>query len=235
MEVRIIQFDRIKIVALSDEKIFPSVVIVVKEMDTPARVNHCHLPYSGCIAGIGEGAVSVVLVESVALICQVGHYDVRPSIVIVIREIHAHASVGTPIDVNRNFGGQADLFKCAISLVVIKELNHRIIGHKKIDLAVTIVVGDRKPKPFPRFTETHLLCDLGKRSILIIVVHEWGNGLEEIRMAVCAIAFLVLAAPDIVEIPIQIAEDNEIEEPVPVEIDPRGARGPTGSSDARDR
>src|SRR5580692_466965 len=110
--------------ALSDEEILPSIVIVVEEAYTPSRVSHGHLANARGIAGIAEGAVSVVLVERVALIRQVGDYNVRPAVVIVISKIDAHASVGTPIDVDRDFRGQADVFKRSVPFVVIKELNH---------------------------------------------------------------------------------------------------------------
>src|SRR5580704_13539388 len=130
--------------ALSDEEIFPAVVIVVEEAYPPSRVSHGHLANASRVAGIAEGAVSVVLVERVALIRQVGDDNVRPSIVIVIGKIHAHASVGSAIQVDRDFGGQTDLFEGSVALIVIKELNHGVIGHKKVDCAVTVIVGDRK-------------------------------------------------------------------------------------------
>jgi hypothetical protein len=45
----------IEIMALSDEKIFPSVV--VEEANSPARVSYCHLANSCGVAGIAEGAM----------------------------------------------------------------------------------------------------------------------------------------------------------------------------------
>src|SRR3981081_1336928 len=52
-------------------------------------------------------------------------------------------------------------------------------------------------------------------------------------MAICPVAFLTLAAPDIIEIPIQIAWNNQIKESVLVQIHPCRAGGPAASSHAR--
>jgi hypothetical protein len=89
-------------------------------------------------------------------------------------------------------------------------------------MAITVIVGDSDAQPLARLTQAYLLRDFGECSVLIIITiiviaeHERGNGLEVIGMTICPVAFLVLPAPDILEIPIQIAEDNQIKESVPV-------------------
>src|ERR1700757_3679607 len=50
-------------------------------------------------------------------------------------------------------------------------------------------------------------------------------------MAVRAVAFPALAAINVVEIPLQIAEDNEIEQPVSIKVNPGRTRGPTARGD----
>lgn len=64
------------------------------------------------------------------------------------------------------------------------------------------------------------------------MIDERGNGLEHIRVAVSARVRLVLAAPDVVEVPLEITEDDEVELAIVVEIDPGSAAGPTAALDA---
>src|ERR1700730_135908 len=100
-------------------------------------------------------------------------------------------------------------------------------------MAITVIIGDSDAQPLAWLTQAYLLRDFGECSVLIIVEHERGNGLEVIGMAICPVAFLVLAAPDIIKIPIQIAQDNQIKESVPVQIHPCGAGRPAASPHAR--
>src|ERR1700730_2050945 len=100
-------------------------------------------------------------------------------------------------------------------------------------MAITVIIGDSDAQPLAWLTQAYLLRDFGECSVLIIVEHERGNGLEEIGMTICPVAFLVLPAPDILEIPIRIAEDNQIQESVPVQIHPCRAGRPAASSHTR--
>ena len=58
--------------------------------------------------------------------------------------------------------------------------------------------------------------NFGEVPLAIVVIDERRNGLKNIRMTVGAVAFLVLAAPNVVEIPLKVAEDNEVEQAVVV-------------------
>src|SRR3984893_13598338 len=138
-------------------------------------MSHCHLANSTGVAGIGEGAVSFVLVKGVALIRQVSYHEIRPTVIIEVGEIHTHAGIGTPVYINRDFGVETDIFKSAIPFIAIEELRHGIVGDKKIDMAIAIIVRNRHTKSFPWFAEAYLLCDLGECSIPIIMVDQRGN------------------------------------------------------------
>ena len=49
-----VQFDGVEIVALRDQQIFPSVVVIVEKAHSPARVSQRHLADSGGGTDIGE-------------------------------------------------------------------------------------------------------------------------------------------------------------------------------------
>ena len=70
-------------------------------------------------------------------------------------------------------------------------------------------------------------------AVAIIVVNQWRNRLEVVRMAIRAISRFVFAAPDIVKVPLQIAQHNQVQQSVALQINPGGAGGPSSSANAR--
>src|SRR5271154_3356333 len=69
-------------------------------------------------------------------------------------------------------------------------------------------------------------------AVAVVMIHEHGDGLKHIRVAVSAIAFAVLATPLIVPIPRNVAIHDQIEQAVVIEVDPRGRGGPTAAANA---
>src|SRR5579871_3954449 len=69
-------------------------------------------------------------------------------------------------------------------------------------------------------------------AIPIVVIDERRNRLEIVGMAISAIPFAMFTAPDVVEIPLQIAKHDEIQQAIVVQIHPDGARRPAASSDS---
>src|SRR2546426_262928 len=66
----------------------------------------------------------------------------------------------------------------------------------------------------------------------VIVIHERRDGLEDVGVAIGAMALLVFAAPDVVEIPLHVTQNNQIQQAVAVQIHPGGAGGPSAAGDA---
>ncbi len=69
MNIRKGQLDRVQIVTLSDQKILPAIVVVIKKTHTPAGMLQGHASDSGRIAVVSEGAVAIVAIKRVHLIC----------------------------------------------------------------------------------------------------------------------------------------------------------------------
>src|ERR1700674_4644680 len=68
-------------------------------------------------------------------------------------------------------------------------------------------------------------------TIAVIVIDQRSDGLEIVGMAIGAVAFFVLAAPDVVEVPLDIAKDNGVEEAIVIKVPPGGPGGPTAARD----
>ena len=73
--------------------------------------------------------------------------------------------------------------------------------------------------------------DLREVAIAVVVIDERRDGFELIGMAVGAKASLAFSAPDIVKVPLQVAQHHQIQKAVVVQIHPRGAGGPAAAGD----
>src|SRR6516165_5649465 len=69
-------------------------------------------------------------------------------------------------------------------------------------------------------------------AVPVVVIHQHGDGLEDIRVAIAAIAFPVFAAPQIVPVPLDVAVYNQVEPAVIVQIYPGGGSGPSAPAHA---
>src|SRR5437870_13565328 len=65
------------------------------------------------------------------------------------------------------------------------------------------------------------------------MVDERSNGLKDVRMAVGTIALFVFPTPDVIKIPLNVAQDDKIQKTVDIEINPGGAGRPAAPCDAR--
>ena len=97
---------------------------------------------------------------------------------------------------------------------MIEEFDHRVVGNEEINMAVAVVIGESDTQAFAAFCETDFLRDFREMAVAVVVVDERRNGLKDVRMTIGTVAFFVFAAPDVVEIPLKVAEDNKIEQAV---------------------
>src|SRR5882762_5824130 len=153
-QIRERQLHSVQIVPLRNQQVFPPVIVVVQEPNTPSRMGQRHFTDSRSRARIRERAITVVSIQRVSLICQVSNHNIRPAIIVIVCEIHAHACIGSAVNIHGNFGWQPHLFKRSISLAVVQKLHHRIVGHKQIDMSIAIIVRDCQSQTFSRPRES---------------------------------------------------------------------------------
>src|SRR6267378_6923327 len=130
VKIGIVELDGVEVVALRDEKIFPAIVVVIQKANAPSGVQHGGARHAGAEAGVGETGVAIVLVESVALVGEIRDDQVRPSVIVVVGEVNAHAGVGAAVAVDRDLGGQPHLLKSSVAFVVIEKFEHGIVSYK---------------------------------------------------------------------------------------------------------
>src|ERR1700681_3396771 len=69
-------------------------------------------------------------------------------------------------------------------------------------------------------------------AVAVIMIDERRDRLEIVGMAVGAVAFFVLSAPDVIEVPLDIPENDEVEEAIVIQVHPGNAGGPAAACDA---
>src|SRR5579864_1161123 len=121
MKIRIIQFDRVQVMSLGNQKIFRAVIIVVEEANAPAGVKSCDAPQIRIVGRIGKSAVAVISVQGVHLVGEIGDQQIGQAVVVVVGEIHSHARIGAAVPIGGDAGSQADLLERSVALVVIKK------------------------------------------------------------------------------------------------------------------
>src|SRR5690242_3069534 len=122
MQIGIRQFNRIEVMPLSDQQVFPAVVVIIDETRSPTGMGQRDWSEADRLARVREGAISAVLINGVALIREVCNHDIGPAIIIVVGEIYAHPSIGSAILINRNAAGKADFLKLAVTPIMVKKI-----------------------------------------------------------------------------------------------------------------
>src|SRR2546425_633609 len=232
MQVRILLLNRVEIVPLRDEKVLPAVVVVIEEANAPPGMQHGDAAETAGEAGVRKAAVAGVLINRVALIGKIRDDKIGQTVVVVIGEVHAHAGERAAVAIDSDTGEEANFFERAVALVVIQKLDHGIVGNENVDVAVAVVIGESDAKPLAGLREAALLRQFGEMTVAVIVIHERRDGLEDVGVAIGAMALLVFAAPDVVEIPLHVTQNNQIQQAVAVQIHPGGAGGPSAAGDA---
>ena len=67
--------------ALGDQQIGPSIVVVIEEANTPAAVQQRHARQAGKIRVVGKRGVAAVAIQGILLVGQVRNDEPRPPIV----------------------------------------------------------------------------------------------------------------------------------------------------------
>src|SRR5262249_54063818 len=133
-----------------------------------------------------------------------------------IGEIDAHTGVSAAVTVNGGFREKADFFEGTVAFIVIQEFDHGVVGDEEINMAVAIVIRQRDSETFAGFGEANFLRDFGKVAVSVVVVDERRNRMKEVGMTVGAIAFFMFTAVYVIEIPLEIAENNQVQQAVVV-------------------
>ena len=110
-------------------------------------------------------------------------------------------------------------------------MRHPVVGHDDVRPAVPVEVVEGNPEALARVgTDTAALRHVGKGSVPVVPIEQVGNGGEVFGVAIGA--EIGTAAEDVVEIPLHIAADEQVQVSIAVVVEESGAAGPAAAADA---
>src|ERR1051325_6421499 len=125
---------------IDHQQVGPAIVVIIEKPCAPANVGQTYRSHFGGIRDIGEGTLTVVVIESVVIIVEVRDEQIEPSVVIIIAERHTHAALFAAVFVYRHAGGKSNLLKRAISVVVIEKVRRRVVRHKNVHKTIVVKI-----------------------------------------------------------------------------------------------
>jgi hypothetical protein len=91
------------------------------------------------------------VIERIVLVCEVSHKEVELSVVVIIGDCHAHASLLAAVLVDGSAGNKADFLKAAVALILVEEIRRRIVGNVKVNESVRVEVARNDAQPVIAF------------------------------------------------------------------------------------
>src|ERR1700722_2016375 len=115
--------------------------------------------------------MSVVVIEDIDLLGEIGDDDVRLTVVVIVTKINAHAGIHAAIVGESYTRVLRSLGKRSIPIVMEQKLFHSVIGDKDIlkTIAVIVVEGDAQGPPLFG-SDTRSLTNISEGSIAVVVV-----------------------------------------------------------------
>src|SRR5262249_24641222 len=117
---------------ISDEKIYPAVVVIVEKLGPPANVE-THRSYFSRVRDVGERVMPVIPIQGIVLVGEVRLEQVQLSVVIEVGNSDAHAALLAAIPVDGSARNEAYLFEGTVSIIVVQEGRRRVIRNIDID------------------------------------------------------------------------------------------------------
>ena len=157
--------------AVQLQDVDPAVVVVVDELGRdPAKQPRLGAD-SGAIRGIGEGAVSVVVVEAVELEVEMGDVDIEQAVAVDVGGVDAHAGLVAAVLACGQPGDQRHILEGAVAIVEEEEVGPGVVGDGDVGPSVVVEVGEHHAHAF-RFgqADTRLVAHVGEGAVVVVVV-----------------------------------------------------------------
>ena len=215
--------------ALNDEGILPAIIVEIFQPHAPTGGFAGERAKTGFQFLGAERTVAVVMEDHVGLVRKLRDKKVGKAIVVVILKDNAHAGEHLAVVGKGRAGIQAYFGKGAVTVVVKKKLLDHVVGDKNICIAIAIIIREGYAQPFAFLGgNPGSDADIFKRAISAIVIQDIAN---RCKFAGWAIGGLFGAARlALLDAPIEIASNKQIEFAVVIVIEKPRGDGPTARS-----
>src|SRR5262249_8490433 len=146
-------------------------IIEIEKLNSEAKKRNTDRAETGGGRLVGEFAVPVIVVEVVGIVGEIGFRQIRPTVIVVVSEVHAHAGLFPSICAVSNAGSDPDLSKSTLAIVVVKQAGRRIISNVNVVATVLVVIApDYAQAVVGVGIDVVLLGYVGERAVAIVVV-----------------------------------------------------------------
>src|SRR6185437_4750536 len=108
--------------AVDFEEVEPAVVVVVEEAITPAYEGDGGLRDSGLVADVGEAGVTIIVVENLVVVSEIGDIEADEAVVLIIPGGNAHGGDFAAVFVKGEAGDIALVVEGAVPFVDVEEV-----------------------------------------------------------------------------------------------------------------
>ena len=141
-------FDLVFNVAVGDEDVLPSVVVVVEEEAAEAERDQRCAADVGVRSFVHEQAVAFVVVEREHLVGEIGDDQAGAAGAVVIGGVDAHAGARDAIFAEGDSGGNSALFEGAVLLIQVKLVGLRVVGDQDVGPSIVVVIENGDAQAF---------------------------------------------------------------------------------------
>ena len=126
-------------VAVSDENVRPTVVVIIEKASAPAQVFQVEAKF-GVERPEAERPVALIAVEVRYVVFEVGLENIEPPIGVVVPGGYTHSGLLAPVLVIPDTRLYAALVKGSVTVIAKEEAGRRITGHVNIGPAAILEV-----------------------------------------------------------------------------------------------
>ena len=117
-------------VAVGHQQIEISIVVIVEKARTKTHVRPSHARQGSFRADIRKGAIAVVAIEGVVLVCKMRGEQIGASVVVVVAPSYPHARLDLSSAAIGQAGRKRAVSKAAIAAIAIKKVRAGVVGHE---------------------------------------------------------------------------------------------------------
>ena len=221
-------------VSVGDEDVLAAVEVVVEEEGPESQGEQAVPPDLRHRRLVDEETDSFVVIERDHLVREVADDEVGLAVAVVVGSVDAHGPAGGAVLGESDAGEHPGVLEPAVSEVPVEVVGLGVVRHRQVGEPVAVEVENRHPEALAtRVEEAGRLGDVGEAFASVVSVERGACPVIGLRSAVALVDTVEGAKDVLLDGPLHVVEEEEVEVPVAVGVEPGGAAREAGMGDRR--